>query len=55
MLSVGLEVAASDGFACLIATHHLALVRYAHRVLRIEDGRLAAVAPEEVVAAGDEL
>lgn len=50
-----IEDAAADGIACLIATHHLALVRYAHRVLRIEDGRLVAVAPEEVVAAGDEL
>ena len=50
-----LEVAAAAGIACLIATHHLALVRYAHRVLRIEDGRLAAVAPNEVVGAGDEL
>lgn len=50
-----LEGAASDGIACLIATHHLALVRYAHRVLRIEDGRLDAVAADEVVPAGDEL
>jgi ABC-type lipoprotein export system ATPase subunit len=50
-----LEKAASDGIACLIATHHLALVRYAHRVLRIEDGRLYAVAADAVVAAGDEL
>ena len=50
-----LEGAASDGIACLIATHHLALVRYAHRVLRIEDGRVNAVAAEDVVAAGDEL
>ena len=50
-----IEDAAADGIACLIATHHLALVRYAHRVLRIEDGRLAAVAPDEVVASGDEL
>jgi ABC-type lipoprotein export system ATPase subunit len=50
-----LEGAASDGIGCLIATHHLALVRYAHRVLRIADGRLDAVAADEVVAAGDEL
>jgi ABC-type lipoprotein export system ATPase subunit len=50
-----LEAAAADGIACLIATHHLALVRYAHRVLRIEDGRIDLVAADEVVAAGDEL
>jgi ABC-type lipoprotein export system ATPase subunit len=50
-----LERAAFEGIACLIATHHLALVRYAHRVFRIGDGRLDAVDPDEVVAAGDEL
>ena len=50
-----LEGAAAHGIACIIATHHLALVRYAHWVLRIEDGRLDAVTADEVVAAGEEL
>jgi ABC-type lipoprotein export system ATPase subunit len=49
------EAAASEGIACLIATHHRALVRYAHRVLRITDGRLDEVSADDVVAAGDEL
>jgi ABC-type lipoprotein export system ATPase subunit len=50
-----LEVASSDGIACLIATHHRALVHYADRVLSISDGRLDEVQAGDVVAAGDEL
>lgn len=50
-----LEAAASDGMACLVATHHRALVRYAHRVLRISDGSLAQVEADEVAGVGDEL
>jgi putative ABC transport system ATP-binding protein len=50
-----LEAASSDGIACLIATHHRALVHYADRVLRISDGRLDDVQAGDVVAAGDEL
>lgn len=50
-----LEAAAADGMACLVATHHWALVRYAHRVLRITDGSLAQVDADEVMGAGDEL
>jgi putative ABC transport system ATP-binding protein len=50
-----LEAAASDGIACLIATHHRALVHYSDRVLRISDGRLDEVEAGDVVAAGDEL
>jgi putative ABC transport system ATP-binding protein len=50
-----LEAASSDGIACLIATHHRALVHYADRVLRISDGRLDEVEAGDVVAAGDEL
>lgn len=49
------EAASSDGIACLIATHHRALVHYADRVLRISDGRLDEVQAGDVVAAGDEL
>jgi ABC-type lipoprotein export system ATPase subunit len=50
-----LEAASSDGIACLIATHHRALVHYADRVLSIGDGRLDEVEAGDVVAAGDEL
>ena len=50
-----LEAASSDGIACLIATHHRALVHYADRVLRISDGRIDEVQAGDVVAAGDEL
>jgi ABC-type lipoprotein export system ATPase subunit len=50
-----LEAAAGEGVACLVATHHRALVRYAHRVISIGDGRLAQVEAGEVVGAGDEL
>ena len=50
-----LEAASSDGIACLIATHHRALVHYADRVLRISDGLLDEVEAGDVVAAGDEL
>ena len=50
-----LEAASSDGIACLIATHHRALVHYADRMLRISDGRLDEVQAGDVVAAGDEL
>lgn len=50
-----LEAASSDGIACLIATHHRALVHYADRVLRISDGLLDEVQAADVVAAGDEL
>jgi putative ABC transport system ATP-binding protein len=50
-----LEAASSDGIACLIATHHRALVHYADRVLSISDGRLDEVQAGDVVAAGDEL
>jgi putative ABC transport system ATP-binding protein len=50
-----LQAAAREGTACLIATHHRALVRFADRVLAIRDGELHAALPEEVVAAGDEL
>lgn len=50
-----LREAADEGVACLLATHHRALVRYADRVLSIADGRVAAVDADEVVGAGDEL
>jgi ABC-type lipoprotein export system ATPase subunit len=50
-----LEAASSDGIACLIATHHRALVHYADRALRISDGRIDEVQAGDVVAAGDEL
>jgi putative ABC transport system ATP-binding protein len=50
-----LEAASSEGIACLIATHHRALVHYADRVLRISDGRLDEVEAADVVVAGDEL
>lgn len=50
-----LEAAAGEGIACLLATHHRAIVRYADRVLSIGDGRLAQVDADEVVGAGDEL
>lgn len=50
-----LEAASSDGIACLVATHHRALVHYADRVLRISDGLLDEVEAGDVVVAGDEL
>lgn len=50
-----LVAAASEGTACLIATHHRAIVRYADRVLSIRDGRLEPVDAASVVAAGEEL
>jgi putative ABC transport system ATP-binding protein len=50
-----LETASGEGIACLLATHHRAIVRYADRVLSIGDGRLAEVDADEVVGAGDEL
>jgi putative ABC transport system ATP-binding protein len=49
------EAASSEGIACLVATHHRALVHYADRVVRISDGRLDEVEAADVVAAGDEL
>lgn len=36
------------GQATLVGTHHPGLVALAHRVLRLEDGRLRAVAPERL-------
>ena len=50
-----LSSAASDGTACLVATHHRAVASYADRVLAIADGRLEQVDAESVVAEGDEL
>lgn len=50
-----LSDAASEGTACLVATHHKAVASYAHRVLAISDGRLAQVDADSVVAEGDEL
>jgi putative ABC transport system ATP-binding protein len=50
-----LRAATNRGVACLLATHHGAIVRYADRVLSIVDGRLSPVSADEVVGAGDEL
>lgn len=50
-----LRDAADRGVACLLATHHRAIVRYADRVLSIADGRLTPAHADEVVGAGDEL
>jgi ABC-type lipoprotein export system ATPase subunit len=50
-----LSSAASDGTACLVATHHKAVASYADRVLAITDGRMAQVDADSVVAEGDEL
>lgn len=50
-----LQGVASEGTACLIATHHRALVRYADRVLAIHDGSVEQVPAASVVAEGDEL
>ena len=50
-----LREAADRRVACLVATHHRAIVRYADRVVSIGDGRTTAVGADEVVGAGDEL
>jgi ABC-type lipoprotein export system ATPase subunit len=50
-----LSDAASDGTACLVATHHKAVASYADRVLAITDGRLQQVDAAAVVAEGEEL
>jgi putative ABC transport system ATP-binding protein len=50
-----LRNAAEGGTACLIATHHRAVIRYADRALGIRDGRVEAVDAASVVAAGEEL
>jgi putative ABC transport system ATP-binding protein len=50
-----LRAFASAGGACLVATHHRAFVRFADRVLAIEDGRVRQVAAEEAVGSGEEL
>jgi ABC-type lipoprotein export system ATPase subunit len=50
-----LSSAASDGTACLVATHHKAVASYADRVLAITDGRLEQVDVDSVIAEGDEL
>lgn len=50
-----LRAAATQGTACLVATHHRPIVRYADRVLAIRDGRVEAVDAADVVVAGEEL
>lgn len=50
-----LSDAASDGTACLVATHHKAVASYADRVLAIADGRLEQVDAGSLVAEGEEL
>jgi putative ABC transport system ATP-binding protein len=46
---------ASEGTACLVATHHRAVVRYVDRVLGILDGVVEPLEDPSAVAAGEEL
>jgi ABC-type lipoprotein export system ATPase subunit len=50
-----LSDAASNGTACLVATHHKAVASYADRVLAISDGELWQVDAASVIAEGEEL
>lgn len=46
---------ASEGTACLVATHHRAVVRYVDRVLGIRDGIVEPLEDPSAIAAGEEL